>query len=229
MNYASYEYINEPRAVVRVKIGDAATPVWFQNRWEASDEQFSEFIVRNGCGHCCAAMAITLGGHRIDPLEEYNLCRSLWGAPDEVRGPDGRKSGQANFQSVMGITKVIRHFGISAECFGVPDLESVGAHIDGALRSGKQVIFCSRPSPDYPENPFSRGYHWVMAVGYTENGSILVANSSEKYTPLGAQEVTLTTLLRALPKGASPKDFTWGEWGDEEGGFLGGTGYILIG
>lgn len=229
MKYASYEYIDEPRAVVRISIGGMSTPVWFQNRWGDSDEEFSEFIVRNGCGHCCAAMALTLHGHSIDPLEEYMLCRRLWGAPAEVRDPDGRKSGQANFQSVMGITKVIRHFGISAECFGVADLQKVGAHIDGALRCGKQVIFCARPSSDNPENPFSLGYHWIMAVGYTESGSILVANSSEKYTPLGVQEVSLTTILRALCLGSSPADFTWGEWGDEAAGFVGGTGYVVVG
>ena len=227
MNYATYEYINEERAVVRVKIGDMSTPVWFQNRWDGDSHEFSGFIVRNGCGHCCAAMASTLHGHPITPLEEYILCRELWGAPNEVRNPDGTKSGQANFQSVDGIAKIIRHFGIPAKVHGIPDLESAEKNMESALKCGKQVIFCTRHDPANPDNPFSTGYHWVMAVGYTESGSILVANSSEKYTKVGIQEVDMPTILRAICLGASPADFTWGEWCGE--GFLGGVGYIVVG
>lgn len=226
MSYARYEYINEPRAVARVSVGGMSTPVWFQNRWETDSHEYACFIVRNGCGHCCAAMALTLHGHSIDPLSEYILCRELWGAPREVRNPDGTKSGQANFQSVSGITKIIRHHGVRAECFGVPDSASVGEHIDRALREGKQVIFCTRASADNPDNPFSTGYHWVMAVGYTESGSILVANSSEKYTDTGVQEVDLATVLRAMCHGSEPTDMTWGEWHED---FKHGTGYIVVG
>lgn len=223
---ARYEFINEERAVIKIVVGERSTPVWFQNRWAGDEREFSEFIVRNGCGHCCAAMALTMHGHPTGPLEEYRLCRELWGAPKEIRKPDGTKCGQANFQSVMGITKIIRHFGVSAECFGVPELDSVGRHIKEALDAGKEVIFCTRPSEDNPDNPFSVGYHWVMAAGYTEEGKILVANSSEKYTDIGAQEVTLDTILRALCLGSEPADYTWGEW-DE--GFIHGTGYIVVG
>lgn len=226
MKYASYEYINEPRAVVRVMIDGKSTPVWFQNRWDEDSHEFSGFIVRNGCGHCCAAMALTLYGHGIDPLGEYILCRELWGAPREVRNPDGTKSGQANFQSVTGITKIIKHFGVMAECFGVPDRERAREHIEAALSCGKQVIFCTRPSADNPSNPFSTGYHWVMAVGYTESGTILVANSSEKYTAAGVQEVDMTTIVSALCHGAEPHDLTWGEWHED---FKHGTGYIVVG
>ncbi len=59
-NKARYEFINEERAVIRIVLGDRSTPVWFQNRWGSDEREFSEFIVRNGCGHCCAAMALSL-------------------------------------------------------------------------------------------------------------------------------------------------------------------------
>ena len=118
-------------------------------------------------------------GYEIAPLAEYILCRELWGAPNEILNFDGTKSGQGNFQSVMGITKIIRHFGVPAECFGIPELKSVGEHIESVLKEGRQVIFCTRPRADNTDNPFSTGYHWVMAVGYTEGGKMLVANSSE--------------------------------------------------
>ncbi len=225
MGYADYEYINEERAVVRVRLGDMSTPVWFQNRWQGDSHELSGFIVRNGCGHCCAAMALTMHGHPIDPLGEFLLCRELWGEPREGRNPDGTKSGQANFQSVTGIAKIIRHHGVRAEVYGVPDLEGAKKNIERALNEGKQVIFCTRPDPSNPQNPFSTGYHWVMAVGYTEGG-ILVANSSEKYTEAGVQVVDMPTILRALCLGSQPRDFTWGEWCEE---FREGTGYIVVG
>ena len=226
MNNLSYEHINDAKAKVRVFVKDRSTPVWLQNRWESDGGEFAEYVVRNGCGHCCAAMALTLHGHPIDPLGEYRLCRELWGAPVEICNPDGTKSGQANFQSVSGIAKIIRHHGVGAECFGVPDAQSVGRHIAESLDAGKQVIFCTRPSPDNPDNPFSTGYHWVMALGYTEDGMILVANSAERYTELGIQAVTLDTVLRAMCHGADPHDMTWGEWHED---FIHGTGYVVVG
>lgn len=165
-------------------------------------------------------------GYEIAPLAEYILCRELWGAPNEILNFDGTKSGQGNFQSVMGITKIIRHFGVPAECFGIPELKSVGEHIESVLKEGRQVIFCTRPRADNTDNPFSTGYHWVMAVGYTEGGKMLVANSSEKYTSCGVQEVDIDTVLCALCLGAHPADFTWGWWSED---FKEGTGYIVVG
>ena len=225
MEYAGYEFINEGTASVRVKLGKLSTPVFIQQRWSAVDHPNSGFVVRNGCGHCCAAMAVTMYSHPIDPLEEYNLCRELWGAPNEVVTTSG-KTGEGNFQSAMGIMKIIRHFGIGAECYGVPSLDLAKVNIEKALSLGKQVIFCVRPTSEERPHPFSRGWHWVMAVGYTEQGKILVANSSEPHTEAGVQETDIDTVLDALCLGSAPEDLCWGVWSED---FKAGTGYIIVG
>ena len=225
MEYASYEFINEERARVKVTLGASSTPVWFQNRWQSDPDELAQYIVRNGCGHCCAAMALTMRKIPLDPLGEYRLCRSLWGAPEEVVGEDGKKSGQGNFQSAFGIARILRHHGLRAEVYGVGDASAVREHILSALSSGKLVIFCVRPTEPSALNPFSLGYHWVMAVGYCASGGILVANSAEKYAPTGVQEVDIDSIIPALCHGAAPRDMTWGEWSED---FLEGTGYLTV-
>lgn len=219
MKYARYRFTGEERIPAIVGIGEGETPVWTQQLWD--EGEYAEFIVRNGCGHCCAAMALTLFGVPTDPHEEYMLCRELWGAPEIV----GHEK-QANFQSVSGIAKIIRHFGIKAEVFGIPSIEDAIRRITAALREGKPVIFESHPREDNPDNPFSKGEHWVMAVGYTEDGRILVANSSNKVPGDGVNLVDESTVADALYLGADPEDYTWGEWRDE---FIHGVGYIIVG
>lgn len=117
MIYASYREENNELIPVCVSLGEMQTPVWLQQRWEAGE--YAIYVRKNGCGHCCAAMALNMHGVKIDPHEEYELCVKLWGHPKI----DGHEK-QGNFQSVDGIAKVIRHFGIAAESFGVPDRES---------------------------------------------------------------------------------------------------------
>ena len=68
----------------------------------------------------------------------------------------------------------------------------------------------SHPSEAFPENPFSKGEHYVMAVGYAADGRILIANSSESKAKEGVQFVDLQTILRALNPEAAPEDLTWG-------------------
>jgi hypothetical protein len=165
-------------------------------------------------------------GIAINPREEYALCRELWGAPKELRRPDGTKEGQGNFQSNAGIVKMLRRHGVPAEGFGVPSRDAAREHIDGALRRGRLIIFESHPTADFPDNPFSTGEHWVMAVGYTEDGRILVANSSNKVPGDGVNLVDEATVSEALYLGAEPEDYTWGEWRDE---FIHGVGYIIVG
>ena len=219
MKYASYRPTDNKSIPVVVSLGEMETPVWLQQDWESGE--YAQFVVRNGCGHCCAAMALRMHGVDIDPHGEYELCVKLWGHPEIV----GHEK-QANFQSVDGIAKVIRHHGITAESFGVPDRHAAMEHICECLRAGKLVIFESHPTADFPDNPFSTGEHWVMAVGYTEDGEILVANSSRRATEKGYQLVDEDTVRRALYLGASPEDYTWGEWRDE---FRGGVGYVVVG
>lgn len=219
MIYARYRFTGDEKIPAVVGIGGRETPVWTQQLWD--EGEYAEFIVRNGCGHCCAAMALNLFGVRINPHEEYALCRELWGAP-KIDGHNG----QGNFQSVSGIAKIIGHFGIAAEVYGVSTREEAAARIESALREGRPVIFESHPREDNTDNPFSRGEHWVMAVGYTEDGKILVANSSNRVPGDGVNLVSIATVSDALYLGADPADYTWGEWRDE---FLHGVGYIVVG
>lgn len=218
MDFAKYELIENDYAPTIVSIGSRSTPVWRQQRWD--EGEYQEFVRKNGCGHCCASMALRLNGIDIDPHREFTLCRQLWGAP--VRE---REFPQDNLQSVAGITKIINHFGVKAEYFGVPDLKAAEKHFEDALKTGKQVIFWSHPTPEFPENPFSKNEHYVLAVGYTEEGKILVANSSERWTATAVHEVSMQTIMRALFFGADPIDMTWGE----RDHYINCSGYVVVG
>lgn len=184
-----------------VILGDNMTPVWLQQRWK--DGEFSEYIIRNGCGHCCTAMVLNLKGIKINPHEEFELCRKLWGAPNTNEGQD-------NFMSVAGIVKILAHFGIKATYFGVSDRIEATKHIVESLNQSKCVIFTSMPSEEYPNNMFSTGAHYVLAVGYTEDGKILIANSSEKTTDLGVHLVDKEVIKKSIYTPTDPRDFTWG-------------------
>ena len=219
MEYAGYQIIDTELIPSVVTLGEKSTPVWRQARW--SDGEYRQFIQRNGCGHCCTAMALNLHGIQIDPYEEFTLCQKLWGAPVLER-----EYPQLAYQTVAGITKILKYHGVEAEYHGVPSREEAAARIEDALKNGKQVIFWSHPNEDFPENPFSTGEHYVMAVGYTEDGKILVANSSEKRTPTGVQLVDIQTIARALCLGAAPVDLTWGERCPIRGRY---AGYVIVG
>ena len=218
MVYASYKKTENELTPCIVSLGNAETPVWHQGKW--SEGEYQEFVRKNGCGHCCVAMALNLHGIRIDPHEEFTLCRALWGAPVLER-----EFPQLGYQTVAGISKILKHHGVPAVYCGVPSCEDAAARIGEALKSGKQVIFWSHPNESFPENPFSTGEHYVLAVGYTEQGEILVANSSAKRAPEGFQLVDLNTIVRALHLGAAPADLTWGERGPRERC----SGYVIVG
>ena len=212
----SYYFTNEHLTPAVVRVGEYETPVWMQQRWE--EGEYAQFIRNNGCGHCCAAMAARLQGVTIDPYEEYVHCLSLWGEPTGDQG---------NWLSTAGVEKVLRSLGVPAQGFGVKDQGAKQAteHILAALKEGKQVIFTSNPD-HYPDNPFSKGYHWVMAVSVQEDGTVLIANSSEKAAPEGIQFVLPEVIEKALFKEATaPKDMTWGELQRIHEG----SGYIIVG
>ena len=180
--------------------------------------EFANFIRNNGCGHCCAAMAAGLHGVAIDPHEEFVRCRTLWGAPSGDQGP---------WLSTAGIVKVLESLGVPAQGFGVKPLGAKKAteHILQSLRDGKQVIFTSDPD-HYPDNPFSKGYHWVMAVAVLDDGQILIANSSEAAAPNGIQTVMPEVIEKALfTQATAPEDMTWGELQRIHEG----SGYIIVG
>lgn len=216
MDYVTYTLTNDDYIPAIIRLGDASTPVWRQNRWDKGE--FSNYIQKNGCGHCCTAMAANLYGVKITPYEEYEYCRKLWGEPGEH---------QYHYMSIGGITKILNSLGVKAECFGVPKdkLSEVEKHIKTVLSDGKQVIFWSQPSDDFPENPFSKGEHYVMAVGFDEDGNIIIANSSEKWTSEGVQKVDSNLIVRALRKDCKPTDKTWGEPGRHDNC----AGYVVVG
>lgn len=207
MQYATYELTGDPKIPAIIHWNGGQTPVWMQQLWTTGPYQ--NYVRANGCGHCCTAMAAQLRGIALDPHQEYELCRKLWGAPKELPND----MGQDHFLSVAGITKVLHSLDIPAECFGVPDggQKDATEHIVEMLKQGKQVIFISDPFRD-PGNIFSTGYHYVMAVGFAENGKILIANSSINGTPDGVQLVDADVIGRALfAGGTADMAMTWGE------------------
>ena len=205
MNCVTYTLTNDAAIPAVIQIGERTTPVWFQQRWEQGE--YAEFINKNGCGHCCTAMAARLHGVNIDPHTEFAYCRQQWGIPQK------ELPYQENWISVSGIVKVLTQLNIKAEGFGVPvNKEKISAeHILKALSEGKQVIIWSQPSEKFPDNPFSKGSHYVLAAGYDANGKIVIANSSEKWTSTGIQLVDALTIEKALYSGSQPLDMTWGE------------------
>lgn len=195
-------YIRHEDALIpaTVCLGERSTPVWIQTQWQQGE--FAVYIRKNGCGHCCTAMTANLYGVSIDPYGVYTLCRQLWGPPE---------NGQDHFLSVGGITKVLRHLQIPAQCYGVAKGQEAAEHIVDCLRQGKQVILISDPFKD-PGNLFSTGYHYVLAVGLQEDGGILIANSSETVTAGGVQTATRQQIASALYQGGTAnEEMTWGE------------------
>ncbi len=178
------------------------TPVWIQGRFEAGE--FAPYLRNNGCGHCGVAMAANLCGVAIDPYAEYCECRALWGAPG---------AGQGNWLSVAGARTMLAHLGVPAALIPIPSGGEAAAadRLFAALAEGKLALFVSEPRT--PDNPFSTGLHYVLAVGLCEDGRALVANSSLKgrTDPLGIQFADRETVAAALTGAAAPlTDTTWG-------------------
>ena len=217
-NFVDYDFIDTQLVYSTVKVGEMITPVWRQNRWDCG--QYQEFIRNNGCGHCCVAMVLNLHDIKITPHDEFSECIKLWGMPNaEQEYP------QRAYLSISGIYKILSHYGVKAEYFGVKSKDKAKEQIDNALKSNKQVIFWSNPNQNDLENPFSTGEHYVLAVGYTKDAKILVANSSEKASKTGIQLVEINTIVNSLLVGADPQDLTWGESGPRERC----AGFVVVG
>ena len=197
--------------------GSFTTPVWQQALWKKG--AFARKIRHNGCGHCCTAMAATLMGKKTDPYEEYMLCRTLWGAPDEAREQD-------HFLSVGGIAQVLNHLGVNARCFDVQHKENASNHIAEQLQEGKLVILMADPFGE-KNACFSTGYHYILLADLTDDGNILVANSSQKgFTKNGIQFVTREDVAQTLLAGSTADPTrTWGSLV----GFEAGCGYVVVG
>ncbi len=197
-----------------------SSPVWNQHAWQ--DGEYAIYIRKNGCGHCCTAMALNLHGIKINPHEEFSLCRKMWGEPRM-----GVPLFEDNFLSPTGIAEVIKSFGINANAYGIEKGKTYEAslHIEKELQRGKQVILWSHPSERLPDNPFSMGEHYVLAVGYTPEGKILIANSSDYAArENGIQSAKLETIEKVLMDETSTTDYTWGRYDFSKAG-----SYVVVG
>lgn len=180
--------------------GCFSTPVWTQALWDEGPDCF--YIHRNGCGHCCAAMALRLTGVDANPASEYAECLSLWGQPDEAAGQD-------HFQTVGGIVSILARHGIRAEAKGVADRSAAAADILSQLRGGGMVIFWSNPREGV-FNPFSPFEHYVLAAGLTEDGRAVILNSGIIPGTDGVQLESMRTVEDALFEGATASLSGWG-------------------
>ena len=224
MSTPIYEFVNNPLIPAVVKYMGNQTPVWMQQRWE--DGKYAVYVRQNGCGHCCASMVLNLYGVKITPHEHIERCVKLWGEPSISK--NGNQ--QYYFLTPKGIVESLSGYGIKAECFGHKSqgIDSAVGHIVNSLKDGKMVIFISSPSQEFPENPFSKGDHYVLAVGLTSDEKVLIANSSTKSEYLigeGIQEVDIEVVKKSLNPVAEPIKTRWGELVNLHEGI----GYIVIG
>lgn len=215
-----YEYTGDTSVPAIITKEENSTPVWIQQEWQ--NGEFSQYIIKNGCGHCCCAMALNLNGIKIDPHEEYTYCRKLWGEPRM-----GEPLFEDHFLSETGIAQVIRSFGVNAKAFGIEAGKAYEAscHIEKELSEGRVVIIWSHPSDKLPDNPFSPGEHYILAAGITDNGEILIANSSLKaHTKDGIQFAERETLEKVLFENTVTTDYTWGRYDFTKSG-----AYVVVG
>ena len=228
MDIATFRTTDDEFIPAYVSIRGKESPVWIQQR--TPDDEFAVYVRQSGCGHTCVAMALRLlGFNDITPYKEYLYCRELFGAPKKPEeSPNGLR--QYHFITPSGIKKVLKSFSVNAQDYPVPlgtRKECVNQIVD-ALKDGKLVLMISHPSKEFPENPFSKGDHWILLVGFNKEGKILVANSSlNGVTPiLGIHEgVEEEVLEKALWDGGESIDATWGNIEILEKI----TGYVIVG
>ena len=216
MCFASSAKTKDPLIPAVVTVGPYTAPVWLQTQW--TEGEYACYINKNGCGYCSTATTLGLHGITVTPYQVYERCRTLWGPP---------QGNQGHYISDSGIVKVLKSFGVHAEyfCMGAGDEAATKAHISAALTSDKQVLICSIPSDRLPNNPFSPGAHWVLAVGYgNAAGDILIANSSNRSNNAGAHLVTMDTVVAAILPGGQIQDNTWGN-----SGYKTYAGYVIVG
>ncbi len=208
MQPISYERQNDTLVPLMVTKGNHTTPVWMQQHWQ--DGEYAPFIRNNGCGHCCTTMAARLRGVTdLTPYTEFELCRALWGAPQERLGRQ-----EQPFLSVSGIVKVLSHLGITANYYGVERPETALAEIISALQEDKLVIFWSHPR-EGRANAFSTGDHYVLFIGMDNNRVVTLNSSINAVMDIpGIQYADTEQILDAMCL-STPLDFNWGilpEW-----------------
>lgn len=222
MKNPTYKFTNNELIPAQIELNGKTSPIWMQQRWQ--DGKYAVYVRQNGCGHCCASMLCNLSGIEITPYKHLEHCVELWGEP--TIAPSGNQ--QYYFLSITGLAESLNSLGVSCKYYGHKNqgVENAVEHIYESLKQGKLIIFVSSPSESFPDNPFSKGDHYVLAVGLTKDNKILIANSSTNgiYTiGEGIQEVDLETIKKALNPIAEPIDRTWGELVDLHLGI----GYIV--
>ena len=223
MSKATYKILKDEYIPVSVSVNGFETPVWIQQL--TPEGKYQSPLRYSGCGHSCNAMALSLRGKPTTPQQEIEFCVKRWGEPSV--SSSGKK--QYWFLSITGMVEILNACGLNAKCYGVSEQtpKTATEHIVSALNEGKLVTIVSSPSESFKENPFSTGDHYVLLLGFTSDGKILVANSSLNgvYDKcVGVQEVDSETIMRALNPAGSPKQKTWGELEN----LFEGIGYVII-
>lgn len=223
MDKISYEFTGDSLVPAVLYKNGHKTPIWMQQRYE--DGKYSEYVQKNGCGHCCSAMVLNLKGKPITPHEHIEHCVELWGEPNSKPSTNQ----QYYFLSVTGLCESLNSYGVKAKWFGHKESGVQGAlnNIINSLKQGKMVIFISSPSKEFLDNPFSKGDHYVLAVGLTEDNKIIIANSSvNSHYEIGEgiQICDELTIKKSLNPIAEPVQRTWGEIVDLHKGI----GYVVI-
>lgn len=209
MEFATFNNTGDKKIPAIVSIGNRSTPVWCQSEW--TDGEYYKVINGCGCGHTCVAMAVRLMGvEDIDPHKEYVHCREIWGPPKKT---GDERTNQYAFLSVSGVEKSVRSYGVPAKAYGVEKngIKKAVLHMIEELKNGKVVVFDS--VPNFPDNPFSTGAHYVLLCGITKEGKILVANSGTKgkLDYPGINLVGGEDLEKAMRDDAFVSDMTWGQ------------------
>lgn len=223
MSNIFYKFNQDTLIPATVTRNGKQTPVWMQQRWE--DGEYAVYVRQSGCGHCCTSMVLNLLGIEINPHEHVKRCVKRWGEPKISK--NGNQ--QYYFLTPKGIVDSLASFGVEAKCYGHKSqgVDSAMEHIINSLKDGKMVIFISSPLETFKENPFSKGDHYVLALGITDEGKIIIANSSTNGVyeiGEGIQIVDRETIKKSLNPIAEPLKETWGEIVDLHLGI----GYIVV-
>ncbi len=209
MEFVTFVNTGDKKIPAVVTAGKNSTPVWAQAEW--TEGEYANIINGSGCGHTCVAMALRLMGiEEVNPHSEYVRCREIWGAPKRT---DDESTRQYSFLSVSGVEKAVKSYGVTAKAYGVEKngIKKAVFHMIEALKQGKLVIFDS--VPNFPDNPFSTGAHYVLLCGITKEGKILVANSGSKgkLDYPGINLVNREDLEKAMIDDTMVSDMTWGQ------------------
>lgn len=152
--------------------------------------QWQKEIKSHGCGACCARIGLNLAGKSLKPEDVMDKAKQLFGK---------ELTGESYGLSAQGIATICIDYGVRAEALPVTKatLPERKRDLDAALRDGRTVCCWVNGAP------FSSNHHWVIAVGYTAEGKIVIGNSGGKnriqYTTLN--ELT-SRLHTTTPKNA---------------------------